>query len=499
MTGVKNLDLNRALVLFSGGQDSTTSLAFALEKYDYVETVGFDYGQRNKIELDCRLEILSALKQKFPQWASKIGDDHLLDLLTFASLSNSALTDHSQDITVGETGLPTTFVPGRNLFFFTYAAVIAYNRNLGALVGGMCETDFSGYPDCREETLKYLVLTLNHGMGTDFEIDTPLMWKSKAQSWELAHTLGGDALISLIRTSSHTCYNGVREELHDFGYGCQSCPACELRAKGYAEWRAKLQCNWIKFHCSKCKNHVPCNFGKVYKTSFMYQVKEIFYTLQGEGTHSGRAAVFMRFSGCNLWTGREVDRSTAICQFCDTDFVGVDGENGGKYTTAEELALKAYQVATGFKKEESETLEGLLIVLTGGEPLLQVDEPLIDALHEQGFEIAVETNGTIKAPSGLDWVCVSPKAGSDIIQKSGNELKLVYGQEEISPEQFEAWEFDHFYLQPMDISNVDTNEDDTSNVSRDDNERLTNEVIEYCKVHPKWKLSLQTHKILNIA
>ena len=244
---------------------------------------------------------------------------------------------------------------------------------------------------------------------------------------------------------------------------------------------------------------MPCNFGKVYKTSFMYQVKEIFYTLQGEGTHSGRAAVFMRFSGCNLWTGREVDRSTAICQFCDTDFVGVDGENGGKYTTAEELALKAYQVATGFKKEESETLEGLLIVLTGGEPLLQVDEPLIDALHEQGFEIAVETNGTIKAPSGLDWVCVSPKAGSDIIQKSGNELKLVYGQEEISPEQFEAWEFDHFYLQPMDISNVDTNEDDTSNVSRDDNERLTNEVIEYCKVHPKWKLSLQTHKILNIA
>ena len=164
----------------------------------------------------------------------------------------------------------------------------------------------------------------------------------------------------------------------------------------------------------------------------MYQVKEIFYTLQGEGAHSGRPAVFMRFSGCNLWTGREVDRETAQCQFCDTDFVGVDGENGGKYKTAEELALKAQLVATGLGRENSEKIEGLLIVLTGGEPLLQVDEPLIEALHAQGFEIAIETNGTIKAPDGLDWICVSPKAGTEIVQRSGNELKLVYGQKPYS-------------------------------------------------------------------
>lgn len=240
MTGVKNLDHRGALVLLSGGQDSTTALAFALEHYDRVETVGFDYGQRNKIELNCRLEILSSIKRDFPQWSSKIGNDHMLDLSTFASLSNSALTDHNQEITVGETGLPTTFVPGRNLFFFTYAAVIAYNRNLGTLVGGMCETDFSGYPDCREETLQYLALTLNHGMGTDFELITPLMWKNKAESWALAHELGGDALITLIREQSHTCYNGVREELHDYGYGCGECPACELRATGYAQWIAKV-------------------------------------------------------------------------------------------------------------------------------------------------------------------------------------------------------------------------------------------------------------------
>lgn len=240
MTGVKNLDHRGALVLLSGGQDSTTALAFALEHYDRVETVGFDYGQRNKIELTCRLEILSSIKRDFPQWSSKIGNDHMLDLSTFASLSNSALTDHNQEITVGETGLPTTFVPGRNLFFFTYAAVIAYNRNLGTLVGGMCETDFSGYPDCREETLQYLALTLNHGMGTDFELITPLMWKNKAESWALAHELGGDALITLIREQSHTCYNGVREELHDYGYGCGECPACELRATGYAQWIAKV-------------------------------------------------------------------------------------------------------------------------------------------------------------------------------------------------------------------------------------------------------------------
>ena len=232
----------------------------------------------------------------------------------------------------------------------------------------------------------------------------------------------------------------------------------------------------------------------------MYQVKEIFYTLQGEGAHSGRPAVFMRFSGCNLWTGREIDRETAQCQFCDTDFVGVDGENGGKYKTAEELALKAQLVATGLGKEKSEKIEGLLIVLTGGEPLLQVDEPLIEALHAQGFEIAIETNGTIKAPNGLDWICVSPKAGTEIVQRSGNELKLVYGQKGVDPAQFEDWAFDHFYLQPMDTLKVSSKGCDYSQINiHDETDCLTDQVIAYCKAHPKWKLSLQTHKILNIA
>ncbi len=240
MNGVKHLDHKRALVLFSGGQDSTTSLAYALETYETVETIGFDYGQKNRVELECRKSILKELAQNFPQWRGKLSNDRVLDLSTFSQISESALTDHDKKIEVGETGLPTTFVPGRNLFFFTYAAVIAYNLNLGTLVGGMCETDFSGYPDCREETLQFLALTLNHGMGTDFEIVTPLMWKSKAESWALAHELGGDKLISLIIEQTHTCYNGVRDQLNDFGFGCGVCPACELRSKGFTEWKAQL-------------------------------------------------------------------------------------------------------------------------------------------------------------------------------------------------------------------------------------------------------------------
>ena len=237
----------------------------------------------------------------------------------------------------------------------------------------------------------------------------------------------------------------------------------------------------------------------------MYQVKEIFYTLQGEGCHAGRPAVFLRFSGCNLWSGREIDRATAECQFCDTDFVGVDGENGGKYRTAEELAMKACQVAlmdvcSGDGERLDVKLDGLLIVLTGGEPLLQLDGPLIDALHAQGFEIAIETNGTIKAPDGLDWICVSPKAGTEIVQRSGNELKLVYGQNGLTPKDFEDWDFTHFYLQPMDTLRVSNKRGDYSQIKiHGETDSLTDQVIAYCKAHPKWKLSLQTHKILNIA
>jgi 7-carboxy-7-deazaguanine synthase (Cx14CxxC type) len=210
-----------------------------------------------------------------------------------------------------------------------------------------------------------------------------------------------------------------------------------------------------------------------------YSVKEIFYTLQGEGANTGRAAVFCRFAGCNLWTGREEDRHKAVCQFCDTDFIGTDGIGGGRFDTAEELARKVFET---WEPESNKNVRPL-VVCTGGEPLLQLNEALIKAFHEFGFEVAVETNGTKLVPEGIDWICVSPKAGAEVIQKSGNELKLVYPQTENTPEQFENLDFRHFFLQPMDST------------EREKNTILT---VEYCKRNPRWKLSLQTHKILGI-
>lgn len=237
MAILKHLDQRRALVLFSGGQDSTTALAYALKTFDYVETVGFNYGQRNVVELDCRDLVINNLKEKLPQLGDKLGPDRVLELSTFHGLSNSALTDQTSEITTGETGLPTSFVPGRNLFFFHYAAVIGYNNDFGVLVGGMCQTDFSGYPDCRQETLSQLETVLNLGMETNFKIETPLMDKTKAESWQMAHELGGDQLVEIVRKRSHSCYNGVRSALNAWGYGCGECPACLLRQKGYEEWR----------------------------------------------------------------------------------------------------------------------------------------------------------------------------------------------------------------------------------------------------------------------
>ncbi len=207
----------------------------------------------------------------------------------------------------------------------------------------------------------------------------------------------------------------------------------------------------------------------------MYAVKEIFYTLQGEGAHTGRAAVFCRFAGCNLWSGREVDRGDAACQFCDTDFVGTDGDGGGRFATAEELADACAAVAAGASIG--------FIVLTGGEPMLQIDAPLIDALHARGFTIAIETNGTLPVPSSIDWICVSPKAGTEVKQRSGDELKLVYPQAGLDPETLTDWRFSHRFLQPMDGPEAATN---------------TARALAYCKAHPDWRLSLQTHKILGI-
>ena len=231
-----DIDTRTALVLFSGGQDSTACLAWALERYALVETLGFDYGQRHRIELACRLTVRSELLEAFPQWDSRLGQDHLLDLRLLGQISDTALTrDRAIELQAG--GLPNTFVPGRNLLFLTYAAALAYRRGASVLVGGMCETDYSGYPDCRDNTLKAMQVALSLGLDTPMVVETPLMWLSKAQTWALSHLLGGDALTELIIEHTHTCYLGQRGERHAWGHGCGQCPACELRAAGFAAWR----------------------------------------------------------------------------------------------------------------------------------------------------------------------------------------------------------------------------------------------------------------------
>jgi 7-cyano-7-deazaguanine synthase len=227
-----------ALVLFSGGQDSTTCLAWALERYARVETVGFDYGQRHRIELDCRADILAAIRRDFPSWAGRLGDDHMVDLSVLGQLSETALT-HEKEIAFAASGLPNTFVPGRNLLFFTFAAAIAYRRGIKHLVGGMCETDYSGYPDCRDDTLKALQVALNLGLEQRFVVDTPLMWIDKGQTFALAHDIGGDKLMRIVLEHTHSCYMGDRTHLHDWGYGCGTCPACELRSQGWLRYSGK--------------------------------------------------------------------------------------------------------------------------------------------------------------------------------------------------------------------------------------------------------------------
>jgi 7-cyano-7-deazaguanine synthase len=230
-------DPRKALVLFSGGQDSTACLAWALERYAGVETVGFDYGQRHRIELDCRLVVRRELAAQFTHWAAKLGDDHLLDLGLLAQLGDSALTSE-RAIEMQAGGLPNTFVPGRNLLFFTVAAALATRRGASVLVGGMCETDYSGYPDCRDNTLKALQVALSLGLDAPMTLETPLMFLTKAQTWALTQALGGDALNALVLEHTHTCYLGERGQRHAWGHGCGHCPACELRARGHAAWRA---------------------------------------------------------------------------------------------------------------------------------------------------------------------------------------------------------------------------------------------------------------------
>lgn len=232
-----DLDPDRALVLFSGGQDSTTCLAWSLARFGAVETVGFDYGQRHRVELDRRGPIRAALPAVLPACRGRLGPDHVLDLAALGTLSETALT-RDVGIAMGRDGLPTTFVPGRNLIFLAFAAALAYRRGCKQIVLGVCETDYSGYPDCRDDTVKAMQVALNLGLEARLVLHTPLMWRDKAATFALADEIGGAALVDLVVEETHSCYRGERSTRHDWGYGCASCPACELRAEGWRRWRA---------------------------------------------------------------------------------------------------------------------------------------------------------------------------------------------------------------------------------------------------------------------
>lgn len=227
-----------ALVLFSGGQDSATCLAWALERFDRVETIAFDYGQRHRVELQVRADFLSALRKPFPAWSERLGEDHVLDASVLKTIGDTAMTAETA-IEIGENGLPTTFTPGRNLLFFTLAGALAYRRDMRNLVGGMCETDFSGYPDCRDDTLKAQQVALSLGLGRPTVLHTPLMWLDKSETFSLAEQLGGAPLLDLILESTHSCYLGERKLRHDWGYGCGVCPACQLRQAGWKRFVAQ--------------------------------------------------------------------------------------------------------------------------------------------------------------------------------------------------------------------------------------------------------------------
>lgn len=226
-----------ALVLFSGGQDSTTALGWALQRYDRVETIGFDYGQRHRIELDCRPVVLDSIRAAFPGWSAKLGEDVVVSLDAIGALSGTALT-RDVEIKMGEDGLPNTFVPGRNLIFLAFAAALAYRRGLKHIVAGVCETDYSGYPDCRDDTIKAMQVALNLGLERRFVLETPLMWIDKARTFQLARDLGGDIFLDIVREQTHSCYAGDRTHVHEWGRGCGVCPACELRTEGWRKFAA---------------------------------------------------------------------------------------------------------------------------------------------------------------------------------------------------------------------------------------------------------------------
>ena len=233
---------NIALVMFSGGQDSATCLAWALKSFEHVETIGFDYGQTHTVELEVRKTFLTSLKMSFPEWTHRLGEDHMIDLGILGEISDTALT-REREIELTSAGVPNTFVPGRNLLFLIMAAAVGYRRNARHIVGGMCETDYSGYPDCRDDAIKALQVAVGLGMDKRYTFHTPLMWIDKAATWHLAYDLGGTRLVDLVRRETHTCYEGDRTRLHEWGYGCGSCPACKLRAAGWSTF-AHRQPEW---------------------------------------------------------------------------------------------------------------------------------------------------------------------------------------------------------------------------------------------------------------
>jgi len=462
--------MKAAVVLLSGGLDSMVCAAIARERGYSVVALTVDYNQRHRVELDAARSI-----------AALLADRHIVLPLDLRAFGGSALTS---DVAVpkdgaGE-GIPVTYVPARNTIFLSLALGLAEANRARDIFIGVNALDYSGYPDCRPEFIREFERVANLATkagveGEGFTIHAPLQHLSKAEIAREAARLGLDAALS------HSCYDPLPDGRH-----CGRCDACRLRAKGFVEAGLADPTAYAPLgpkmgereeprsgEGSPSPRASPPGGGRGRR----YAVKECFLTLQGEGVQSGSRAVFLRFAGCNLWSGREADRAGAQCSFCDTDFVGTDGEGGGKFSGAEALA-EHVEALWGQGREER------LVVITGGEPMLQLDAALVDALHVRGFRIAMESNGTLPAAEGLDWICISPKAGTDVVQRWGNELKLVWPQEGIDPTSLEEWVFDHFLVQPMDCA---------------DREAAVEAAVRLAMERPKWRLSLQAHKVVGLA
>ncbi len=433
----------RCVVLLSGGLDSMVTAAIARERGFSVLALTVNYGQRHSVELSAAEAI-----------AADLAERHVVIDLDLSQFGGSALT---ADIAVPKQGvgdgIPVTYVPARNTVFLSLALAWAEAAGARDLFIGVNALDYSGYPDCRPEFIERFeqlanVATKAGVEGDRFTVHAPLLEMSKADIAREAARLGLDAGLS------HSCYDPAADGAH-----CGLCDACRLRSKGFSE-------AGLSRPDALCSRSRPMS----------YAVKEIFLTLQGEGGQSGRRAVFLRFAGCNLWSGREQDRATAQCSFCDTDFVGTGGAGGGKFADCQALG-------DAVASHWGEGSERKLVVITGGEPMLQLDRPLVDALHQRGFEVAVETNGTLPVVDAVDWICVSPKAGTDVVQRSGDELKLVWPQDGIDPTELESWDFRNFLVQPMDCADAGA---------------AVEAAIGLAMKRPKWRLSLQSHKLVGL-